>query len=235
LKKREYSPGWYGVDATQRRLQNNLQNAKFELLFSYGYFYVEVTAQNRDRFGAIVGTVQVLKVREVEVWRMRRLYTAHAAVKRYPGSRVEGSFTVEDVLSLLADQGNRCLGCECDITDSYTIDHIIPRTFSGSNNKSNIQLLCKSCNSSKGARSMDEWVAYKNAEAEAIRRGQTIGGITKDDDMFFELADWIKIASEACGMTPTQQILDMVKARKFVRAEMNEENFLTEVISTYDR
>ena len=63
---------------------------------------------------------------------------------------VGGKHTKNDVLFILEKQKKKCVACSCDISKSYTIDHIKPISKGGSNNKDNIQLLCKSCNSSKG-------------------------------------------------------------------------------------
>jgi 5-methylcytosine-specific restriction endonuclease McrA len=41
---------------------------------------------------------------------------------------------------------------------SCTIDHKLPLSRGGSNYPDNLQLLCKSCNDSKSARTMDEWL-----------------------------------------------------------------------------
>lgn len=50
---------------------------------------------------------------------------------------------------LLRDE-NRCVRC-CS-TDDLTIDHIVPVIAGGSNEPSNLQVLCRSCNSRKGAK-----------------------------------------------------------------------------------
>lgn len=73
----------------------------------------------------------------------------------------EGHYTDADIERLLVDQSCRCLGCRADITDAYTINHIVPLKRGGSNWPENIQLLCKSCNSSKGASLMSEWLARR--------------------------------------------------------------------------
>lgn len=39
------------------------------------------------------------------------------------------------------------------------IDHIVPLSRGGTHDRSNLQCLCKSCNSSKGAKLMSEWLA----------------------------------------------------------------------------
>ena len=44
---------------------------------------------------------------------------------------------------------------------SYHVDHVMPLSRGGSNGPENIQLLCVSCNTSKHARTMDEFIAWK--------------------------------------------------------------------------
>lgn len=58
----------------------------------------------------------------------------------------------------------RCSICGCDLSSAFTtivdknFDHIIPLAEGGNNDPSNWQLLCESCNKTKGARN----TAYKN-------------------------------------------------------------------------
>ncbi|WP_100373402.1 HNH endonuclease [Bacillus sp. FJAT-45037] len=58
------------------------------------------------------------------------------------------------------DKGT-CVICRCDLSNlirsqnSIHIDHIIPLQLFGSNDASNMQLLCEKCNTTKGARSTD--------------------------------------------------------------------------------
>lgn len=46
--------------------------------------------------------------------------------------------------------GNACL--KCGVTDDLTLDHIHPWSLYGPDTDDNLRLLCRSCNSSKGAR-----------------------------------------------------------------------------------
>lgn len=52
--------------------------------------------------------------------------------------------------SIYGRDGYACRNCGA--LDSLSIDHIIPWSHGGSNNPDNLQTLCLSCNSSKGAR-----------------------------------------------------------------------------------
>lgn len=55
----------------------------------------------------------------------------------------------------------KCVTCgETDI-DRLSVDHILARSRGGTNALSNLQLLCRSCNSSKGAKPMDQWLAAR--------------------------------------------------------------------------
>lgn len=49
--------------------------------------------------------------------------------------------------------GSKCLRCDSDI--NISIDHIIPVFHGGTNHIDNLQPLCKSCNSSKGTKTID--------------------------------------------------------------------------------
>lgn len=62
----------------------------------------------------------------------------------------EGSFTLEEWERLKKHYGNKCLCCG-DTEKKLTMDHVVPIKLGGTNFISNIQPLCGSCNSSKGA------------------------------------------------------------------------------------
>jgi len=72
---------------------------------------------------------------------------------RYPEARKEANKAIsEPVLrgQLLMAFGNRCN--HCGSSSELTVDHIKPVLLGGSNDISNLQILCRSCNSRKGAR-----------------------------------------------------------------------------------
>jgi hypothetical protein len=46
--------------------------------------------------------------------------------------------------------GHRCV--RCGATEDLTLDHIHPRSLAGNDSDDNLRTLCRSCNSSKGAR-----------------------------------------------------------------------------------
>jgi 5-methylcytosine-specific restriction endonuclease McrA len=64
-----------------------------------------------------------------------------------------GRYTEQEWLDLCAKYGNICLWC--DRKTVLTVDHIVPICRGGSNDISNIQPLCRRCNSEKGTRIMN--------------------------------------------------------------------------------
>ena len=52
--------------------------------------------------------------------------------------------------------GYACVRCGSD--SDLTIDHITPRSRGGSDEESNLQTMCRSCNSAKGARPLEEMI-----------------------------------------------------------------------------
>jgi 5-methylcytosine-specific restriction endonuclease McrA len=78
-----------------------------------------------------------------------------------------GKHTIQDIIDLYEKQAGMCAACGVPLQRSgkqkYQIDHIVPLSprnggKSGSHDISNIQLLCRSCNSSKSNLSQEEWL-----------------------------------------------------------------------------
>lgn len=77
---------------------------------------------------------------------------------------IPGRHTSHDIAALMHAQQGKCVYCSCDITGYYEVDHKIPVVKEGSSNwPENLQLLCKWCNRSKGAKSHEEFVTYLKA------------------------------------------------------------------------
>jgi 5-methylcytosine-specific restriction endonuclease McrA len=62
-----------------------------------------------------------------------------------------GRHTPDDLREILAAQAHRCPYCNADLKQvKRHVDHIMPLSRGGSNDKTNIQILCQTCNLSKG-------------------------------------------------------------------------------------
>lgn len=68
-------------------------------------------------------------------------------------SKAEGSFTQKEWKALCLKYENTCL-C-CGSKEKMTPDHVVPLARGGTNDIQNIQPLCRSCNSRKGAKTID--------------------------------------------------------------------------------
>jgi 5-methylcytosine-specific restriction endonuclease McrA len=79
-----------------------------------------------------------------------RGYTASSDAKRRAAKAGSvGSWTEKDVREIFQKQRGRCAVCRCRLPESFHRDHVVPLARGGSNDKSNLQLLCRSCNSRK--------------------------------------------------------------------------------------
>lgn len=81
--------------------------------------------------------------------------------QRLKDARANGKLSQAEKFEMVAKFGYACM-C-CGKTESITFDHIVPISAGGLDQINNIQLLCVSCNSSKGSKVID----YRPKEAMA--------------------------------------------------------------------
>ena len=75
----------------------------------------------------------------------------------------EGSHTAADVRAIFDAQRGICANCNSKLSksgpDKYHVDHILPLARGGSNDKYNLQCLCKPCNLRKNAKDPVRWAS----------------------------------------------------------------------------
>lgn len=96
----------------------------------------------------------------INEWHKRNRDKANVWVRNYRArlKKASGSHTYADIQFLLKQQRGLCACCRVDIRKSFQVDHVIAVSMGGSNDKSNLQLLCKACNSVKRARDPVEFM-----------------------------------------------------------------------------
>lgn len=69
-----------------------------------------------------------------------------------------GTFSVYDEKFLYSSQQGKCVVCRKNLNNKYDVDHILPLSKGGRNDKYNIQLLCSLCNKQKAAKDPIEFM-----------------------------------------------------------------------------
>ena len=76
----------------------------------------------------------------------------------------DGHHTADDIERIRQDQADQCNACACDLSETgFHVDHIVALSKGGSNWPENLQLLCPTCNLSKGDKDFTEWLQSRMA------------------------------------------------------------------------
>ena len=101
-------------------------------------------AANKERIAAKVRAWKEANPQKKNAYRRNRIARVMQAT---------GSHTADDVAFLLDQQKYRCMECRKSIKRSlWEVDHIMPLARGGSNDRRNLQILCRRCNRCKGGR-----------------------------------------------------------------------------------
>ena len=126
--------------------------------------------KRKDPSGAFKGALKQLKLLGVVedaghgYWHINAGFTQEEALTSIPRS-TRRSLPKEVHLKseLWGKQEGRCASCNRAVAQrDLTLDHIVPKSRGGGDEKTNMQLLCISCNSSKGAKTQDEFVRSRD-------------------------------------------------------------------------
>lgn len=82
---------------------------------------------------------------------------AHAMARHARKRGAVGSYTANDIEALFVAQASKCANCRKSLKSAYHVDHKQPLSKGGRNDRTNIELLCPTCNMRKHASDPFEW------------------------------------------------------------------------------
>jgi 5-methylcytosine-specific restriction endonuclease McrA len=100
---------------------------------------------------------RVLQTKRTHYEANREAWVTYVRNRRALQRSAEGTHTLAEVRKMLDDQGGVCAYCECEIGDSYQVDHMVPLSRGGRNDWTNLAVVCEWCNNSKNAKTTEEF------------------------------------------------------------------------------
>lgn len=93
---------------------------------------------------------RLVKLRDEAYMKMRQSPNASYFIRRYDANKHIAKHEVRQ--AVFSKDGHKCV--RCGATKPLSVDHIVPVVMGGSDDLSNLQTLCRRCNSIKGARAV---------------------------------------------------------------------------------
>jgi hypothetical protein len=149
--------GLWTIADREGRLEDRPKRIQAEV-FPYDRIDINKELDNLQKFGFIL-RYESEGCRFIQVCRFTKHQNPHykevPSVIPAPSGHRDSDVVVggvpEDVrLRIFERDGNKCRSC--GILTDLTLDHIIPRSIGGTNDESNLQTLCRKCNSAKNNR-----------------------------------------------------------------------------------
>lgn len=94
----------------------------------------------------------------------KELYRNYHRNRRAYKCNKNNKVTNNIIKELLLFQDYKCLYCNCDITNGYHLDHIIPLSKNGDNSINNLCISCATCNLRKGSKLFWEFLLILHDE-----------------------------------------------------------------------
>ena len=94
-----------------------------------------------------------------KIWRDKNLdkISIYNRTNKLKRKGAKGSHTNEDIRKIYELQKGRCAYCKKKVNKKYHVDHIIPISKGGNNDKYNICISCPTCNLKKWNKTPDQW------------------------------------------------------------------------------
>lgn len=115
----------------------------------------------------------VFRAKQIQNAQQRHVLGINKGERRHTASIGDGTLTGplgRQVLRLLFGWQQQCPYCSRAMTStprrptSKTLDHVIPLSRGGTHSADNVIVCCASCNTSKGARTLEEWKPTRDAQ-----------------------------------------------------------------------
>lgn len=87
-------------------------------------------------------------------------------------SRAGAPWTSEDIAEIRSSLNDKCDYCGINLDGGGEVDHITSLDHGGTNERSNLTLACLPCNRAKGARSVEDYLRYRQWLGLPIRKNR---------------------------------------------------------------
>lgn len=104
---------------------------------------------------------QIRQTRRLYYRKNKHIWIKTNSLRKARKNNAEGFYTHEDVECLHEAQDGKCIYCEIGLEDGYHVDHLVPLSRGGSSWPENLALACPPCNQSKGNKTPEEFVLWR--------------------------------------------------------------------------